>query len=68
MEAGSWEHQRVVEGTLADIAERAAKAEIGSPAILLVGEVASLRATLQSQLELPQPARRAAFRHRLLLR
>ncbi len=39
--------QRVVEGTLQDIAGRAAAAGIGSPALLIAGEVASLRAQLR---------------------
>lgn len=41
--AASWEHQRVVQGTLADIAARAREAGIGSPALLVVGEVVALR-------------------------
>ena len=43
VEAGTWEGQRVIEGTLCDIAERAAAAQIGSPALLVVGEVVRLR-------------------------
>lgn len=48
VEAGTWEGQRVVEGTLGDIAERATAAQIGSPALLVVGEVVRLRAQLTS--------------------
>ena len=43
---GTLPGQRAVRGTLADIAQRAADAEIGPPAITLVGQVASLRETL----------------------
>jgi uroporphyrin-III C-methyltransferase len=46
IEAGTWRQQRVIEGTLADIAERAAQAEVGSPALLVLGEVVRLRAEL----------------------
>ena len=46
VEAGTWEHQRVVEGTLATIAEVARAAGIGSPALLIVGRVVELRAQL----------------------
>jgi uroporphyrinogen III methyltransferase/synthase len=43
---GTLPGQRTVSGTLADIAQRAADAEIGPPAITLVGQVARLRETL----------------------
>lgn len=43
----SWPRQRVVEGTLADIVERAAAAGATNPAIVFVGEVARLRDTLR---------------------
>lgn len=46
VEAGTWEHQRVVEGSLGDIAQEARKAGLGSPALLVVGEVVALRARL----------------------
>jgi uroporphyrin-III C-methyltransferase len=46
VEAGTWTHQRVVEGTLGDIAAKAAAAEIGSPALLVVGEVVGVRQVL----------------------
>jgi uroporphyrinogen III methyltransferase/synthase len=43
---GTLPGQRTVSGTLADIAQRAADAQIGPPAITLVGQVARLRETL----------------------
>ncbi|MDR2012346.1 MAG: siroheme synthase CysG [Rhodanobacter sp.] len=43
---GSRPEQRVVIGTLADLAERAAAHDIRSPALLIVGEVAALAGTL----------------------
>ncbi|MBS1148795.1 MAG: uroporphyrin-III C-methyltransferase [Myxococcaceae bacterium] len=46
VEAGTWEGQRVIEGTLGEIAELAAAAQVGSPALLVVGEVVRLRAQL----------------------
>jgi uroporphyrin-III C-methyltransferase len=46
VEAGTWEHQRVVESALGEIAARAQDSGVGSPALLVVGEVVSLRATL----------------------
>jgi uroporphyrin-III C-methyltransferase len=46
IEQGTTAQQRVVEGTLADIAERAAAANIRPPAITVVGAVAALRASL----------------------
>jgi len=39
--------QRVVVGTLADIAERVLEAGLGTPALVVVGEVVSLRKSLQ---------------------
>lgn len=51
VEAGTWEHQRVLEAPLADIAARAREASIGSPALLVVGEVVSLRSQLRSLVE-----------------
>ncbi|MEQ9319792.1 MAG: uroporphyrinogen-III synthase, partial [Polyangiaceae bacterium] len=42
----SYPKQRVVEGTLADVAERAAAAGLGTPSLLIVGEVTRLRAKL----------------------
>lgn len=46
IEQGSTAHQRVVEGTVADIAMRAIEAGVDSPATTVVGAVASLRSTL----------------------
>ena len=46
IEQGTTAQQRVVEGTLADIAERAAAADIRPPAITVIGAVAALRASL----------------------
>ena len=46
VEAGTWEGQRVVEGTLGDIAQKVAAAQLGSPALLVVGEVVRLRSQL----------------------
>jgi uroporphyrin-III C-methyltransferase len=48
VEAGSYEHERVVEGTLATIATLAERARIGSPALLVVGPVVALRRQLKS--------------------
>ncbi|MCP3097501.1 uroporphyrinogen-III C-methyltransferase [Myxococcus sp. K15C18031901] len=48
VEAGTWEHQRVVEGTLGDIATRAQRSAVGTPSLLVIGEVVSLRARLPS--------------------
>ncbi len=63
VEAGTWKHQRVVEGTLSTIALRASQASVGSPALLVVGEVVALRqqlAPLQPQPQLqPQLQRKA---------
>lgn len=42
----TWPDQQVVEGTLADIAERVAAAGLEPPAIAIVGEVVRLRSTL----------------------
>jgi uroporphyrin-III C-methyltransferase len=60
IEAGTWSGQRTVVGTLADIAEGASKASIGSPSLLVVGEVVRLRAEfgdLVSGLVAEAPAR-----------
>ena len=48
VEAGTWAHQRVVDGTLGDIAAKAVAADIGSPALLVVGEVVGVRHLLSS--------------------
>ncbi len=44
---GTTPKQQVVEGTLADIVYRAREANIGSPAVLIVGEVVELRRKLR---------------------
>lgn len=44
---GTTPKQQVVEGTLADIVYRAREANIGSPAVLIVGEVVELRHKLR---------------------
>ncbi len=54
IEGGTWEHERVVESSLASIATDAV--DLGSPALLIVGDVVSLRARLA-----PAWSRRAAF-------
>jgi uroporphyrin-III C-methyltransferase len=61
VEAGTWEHQRVVVATLADIATRAREAQVGSPALLVVGEVVSLRSQLRSLAERPLVAESSSF-------
>ncbi len=42
VEKGGWPEQRMISGTLADIADRARRAKIESPAILVVGDVVRL--------------------------
>jgi uroporphyrin-III C-methyltransferase len=51
VERGTWEEERVVEATLADLAEAADAAGVRAPAIVVVGEVAALRATPAAALE-----------------
>jgi uroporphyrin-III C-methyltransferase len=46
IQQGTTPRQRVITGTLADIAERAAISGIGSPAVTVIGTVASLRDSL----------------------
>jgi uroporphyrinogen III methyltransferase/synthase len=43
IEQGSWPRQRVIEGTLATLAERARSLRARAPALLVVGEVVRLR-------------------------
>ena len=51
-----WPEEKVVSGTLADIAEKAADSGIGPPATLVVGEVVRLREKLTDCAQsLPQP-------------
>jgi uroporphyrin-III C-methyltransferase / precorrin-2 dehydrogenase / sirohydrochlorin ferrochelatase len=47
VEQGTRAAQRVVTGTLADLARKAEEAGVQSPALLIVGEVTRLHATLQ---------------------
>jgi uroporphyrin-III C-methyltransferase len=49
VETAFWAGERVVEGTLATIAEAAARAGVRPPATLVVGEVVGVRALLRSQ-------------------
>jgi uroporphyrinogen III methyltransferase / synthase len=44
---GSTTHQEVVEGTLGDIARKVKEAKIGSPALVIIGRVVSLRKKLR---------------------
>jgi len=46
VENGTLPEERVVEGTLTDIVERATRAQVRSPAVIVVGEVVRLRAVL----------------------
>jgi uroporphyrin-III C-methyltransferase / precorrin-2 dehydrogenase / sirohydrochlorin ferrochelatase len=46
IENGSRPEQRVITGTLADLAERAASHAVRSPALLILGEVAALASSL----------------------
>jgi len=46
VENGSRANQRVIVGTLAELAQRAREHDVQSPALLIVGEVASLAGTL----------------------
>ncbi len=57
VEAGTWDHQRVIDGTLGDIAVKVAAAELGSPALLVVGEVVGVRHALESFVAEPVLAR-----------
>jgi uroporphyrinogen III methyltransferase/synthase len=44
---GTWSRQRVAEGCVADIAERAAAASIANPAVVVIGSVAALRSHMR---------------------
>ncbi|MFL5319415.1 MAG: uroporphyrinogen-III C-methyltransferase [Myxococcaceae bacterium] len=59
IESGSWDNERVIEGTLGDIAERVAAADLGSPALFVVGEVISLRQKLSESLQRAEPSQRS---------
>jgi uroporphyrin-III C-methyltransferase/precorrin-2 dehydrogenase/sirohydrochlorin ferrochelatase len=54
IEKGTLPGERVVTGTLATISEEAARAEIGSPAILVIGEVVRVREGLGLGLGMPE--------------
>ena len=56
VEAGTWAHQRVAEAPLASIATRARDMALGSPALLVVGEVVALRSQLRALVALQPPA------------
>jgi len=57
VEKGGWEEQRMIAGTLADIAERAQRAKIEPPAILVVGDVVLLaRQLAQKKIAILRPA------------
>ncbi|KAJ3145279.1 hypothetical protein HK101_002513 [Irineochytrium annulatum] len=57
VEKGSCEGQRVVEGTLEDIAGRVKAEDVGSPALLVVGNVCKvLRGGVSARHESPAPA------------
>ncbi len=47
IQRGSWPAQRVVEAPLEQIADACARARIGSPALIVIGPVVSLRARLR---------------------
>jgi len=47
IQSGTYPRQRVVTGTLADLADRAAQLGIESPALVIIGEVARLRLQLK---------------------
>lgn len=55
--AGTLPEQRIISGTLADIAARSAEAGIGSPALLYVGEVVGLAGQLGRQTPVSATAR-----------
>lgn len=55
--AGTLPEQRIISGTLADIAARSAEAGIGSPALLYVGEVVGLAGQLGEQTPVSAAAR-----------
>jgi uroporphyrin-III C-methyltransferase len=67
IESGSLPEQRVTTATLAELPAAAAAAVIGSPALLVIGEVVALRAELSAlcQLPMPEPARELHERSRL---
>jgi len=44
---GTWPRQRVLEATVADVAARAAEANIANPSVVVIGEVGRLRETMR---------------------
>jgi uroporphyrinogen III methyltransferase/synthase len=44
---GTWPRQRVLEATVADVAARAAEANIANPSVVVIGEVGRLRDTMR---------------------
>lgn len=60
IENGATPSQRVVTGTLCDIAERSAAAHVAAPAVVVIGDVAALRGALQWYDALPKSQDRAA--------
>jgi uroporphyrinogen III methyltransferase/synthase len=44
---GTWPRQRVLEATVADVAERAASANITNPSVVVIGDVGRLRETMR---------------------
>lgn len=71
----SYPRQRTVTGTLGDIAERAVEAQIGTPALLIIGEVTTLREHISwydrqplfgRRVLVPRPAHQIAPTARLL--
>jgi uroporphyrin-III C-methyltransferase len=56
VEAGTWAHQRVAEAPLASIAARARDMGLGSPALLVVGEVVALRSRLRALVDMQSQA------------
>ncbi len=55
IENGARPDQRVIEGTLADLAPRVAAAGLKGPALVVVGAVVGLRATLAGTGAPPEP-------------
>ena len=60
IERATTSRQRVVTGTLATLPERAAQAAVQPPALIVIGEVVTLRANLDWLGARPQPALAAA--------
>lgn len=50
---GTWSRQKVLEATVADVAERAALANLANPAVVIIGEVGRLRGDMRWFDELP---------------